>query len=188
MLLIATGTCVDALTKFSEILTANGIDCKVDSVFTSQGKKLDSGIVEAEASIYAMPYLSNREFASAKVIHVIDNPLRTIEFALSQNWFSGTTPKNQFEQFFHKHIAELSGPYMQISKICCWWLTWNKKIKQETHPSKYFRFIPVVDKMPFVENAEFPERPDVKFSVDKITNAVLKAEIIKEAKKLGFVL
>lgn len=194
-LVAGTGRCGTVFC--AKLLTECGINCGHEAIFDwrglshacnvikgrfdiktsdcSYGDWFDSSkTVEAESSYMAVPYLNNSMLRNIKVIHVVRHPLKVISsFSKDINFFSSEIP-GKYENFIIRHIHNIKKINDPLSKICYYYLEWNKLIEKHCRNKKYIRL--KVEDLPNDDFFNFIEKEKIESNVSKKTNSWKKRE------------
>lgn len=130
----------------------------------------------AESSYMAAPYLKLPELRDVKIIHVIRNPLKVVSsFIKSLNFFSQSTPTNEWEDKIYKNIKELNNIPNQIERACFYYCKWNELIENNTKNNKY-----ILCKLENIDNNQsffdFIDKQKQKITLPKNINIINKRE------------
>lgn len=194
-LVVGTGRCGTVFC--AKLLTECGINCGHEAIFDwrgftngcniikgkekiktskcSEGNWFDPNkIVEAESSYMVVPYLNNSMFRNIKVIHVVRHPLKVISsFSKDVNFFNRKEDVF-YENFVERYIPNIRNISDPLSKICYFYLEWNKLIEKYCRNKKYIRL--KVEDLPNKEFFNFIERDKTESLVDKKTNSWAKRD------------
>jgi len=130
----------------------------------------------AESSYMAAPYLKLPELKNVKIIHVVRNPLKVISsFVKSLNYFSQSTPTNEWENKIYNNIKGLSNINNQIERACFYYCKWNELIENNTKTNKH-----ILCKLENIDSNQlffdFIEKQKKKITLPKNINTINKRE------------
>lgn len=120
---VATGCGHSGTGYVANLLRSGGINCGHEGVFNSKGLWFDPPRFEAESSWVAAVHLGHPAVETAKVIHVVRNPVDVIKSHVRAGW------NEQNEKWIRKKVDHPLGRFA-FDFACDFWLRWNEKIEQ----------------------------------------------------------
>ncbi|HEY7158931.1 MAG TPA: hypothetical protein VH575_33610 [Gemmataceae bacterium] len=162
---IVTGTGRCGTVYLANLLTACGLPCGHESVFTPWGfeealARLDgrsaiqvsaislascgdwfreAGEVIADSSYMAAPFLDHPILQDTRVIHVVRHPMDVINsFVIGLNYFQEWLPADVWHQFIYTHVPELRLDYHPLDRAALYYIHWNRTIETRAAGKPYF--------------------------------------------------
>jgi hypothetical protein len=165
---VVTGTGRCGTVYMAKFLTALGIPCGHESIFTYEseptvvarltkkirptvsdvsliGGKLwtDLSCLRADSSYMALPYLETlASLKDVKVIHVVRNPLKVIaSFVKKLDYFTEQSSEiNQiYESWMIQQLPQINNYILPLDKIACFYTEWNRRIEALPHQKIFLR-------------------------------------------------
>lgn len=141
-IIVGTGRC--GTVYVAKLLTAVGIPCSHERIFTNKGivdKKKDSDVaswsglkapikVVAEASYMAVPYLDHPYLTHSQIIHLVRDPIKVIQSFGNKLQYFRHKP-NPWESFIYTHLPELKEIKDPITRCSAYYVLWNLKIEKK---------------------------------------------------------
>jgi hypothetical protein len=149
-IVVGTGRC--GTVYFAKLLTAVGIPCSHERIFTHAG--LDRGgndsdvsrwaglsvhdFLLAEASYMAVPFLDHPILKSATIIHAVRDPFQVI-LSFNNKLQFWHHPQNKWEKFILRNMPELAEQGDPLNKNCYYVVRWNRWIEKQAQGRPYLR-------------------------------------------------
>lgn len=166
---IVTGMPRSGTTFMAHALTTMGISCGHEAVFTPYGvqaalrklqnpqlivnsrisrkaisygwAKRDMTKIVADSSYLAAPFLDRAEFADAKIIHVLRNPIQIFNSLLRAfNNFKNKKPRDIWERFIYQHVPSITQHETPLARAVEMYLHWNRLIERKAEGHEILRF------------------------------------------------
>lgn len=119
LLVTGTGRCGTGYT--AKLLTAAGVPCGHEEVFTPQGI-VDRPDLEADASWCAVPFLDSFQ---GRVVHLVRHPLAVVRSFVGIGFFERDL-HFPHRKFAGRHFERSGFPLPDAMR---WWIEWNRRIE-----------------------------------------------------------
>lgn len=157
----------------------------------------DPKAVVAESSYMAAPFLSHQCLDSAKVVHVVRDPVRVVNsFCNYIDFFKSHSPSNDYEHFIYARLPELGSKMPQYDRAALYWVRWNQMVERsspayfhrvEDGPAGVLGFLGKAG--PCFSDASintFRKSVNERFTPNKVESSVVRDEFVALGKKYGY--
>lgn len=182
LLVTGTGRCGTGYT--AALLTASGIPCGHEEVYTASGIQ-NRHDLEADASWCAVPFLQDFE---GRIVHLVRHPMAVICSFLGIRFFTHDL-NSPHRRFAAKHFWRSGMPVRDAMR---WWLELNRAI--EPHADVRIRIedlptaLPALVGHPITPGPEPSRRTNhrVRAPIDGLPSGPLKTQILEMAFRYGY--
>jgi hypothetical protein len=108
-------------------------------VATRDGHNIDPAKIVADSSYLSAPFLDSELVSSAKVIHVVRNPLKVISSTMiDANFFTDQSQK-PYLNLVENYIPPLRTTKTKIEKAMVYYTLWNRLVIEKSKNKEYMR-------------------------------------------------
>ena len=162
---VVTGTGRSGTVYLANLLTASGIPCGHESIFTPWGLEeararlggripIDVSLISrqscgawqpnladlvADSSYMAGPYLDDELLHDTRIIHAVRHPLAVINsFVVGLGYFLEPEATDGWHVFIFEHLPELGQHWHPLERAALYYVRWNQLIERRARRENYF--------------------------------------------------
>jgi hypothetical protein len=198
---LITGSARSGTGYIAQVLKSAGIPCGHEAIFSHGG--LDSAKLNvlaeppfiADSSWLAAPFLSDDWLKDVVIIHLVRDPVKTIESILRLKWLEQDTP---YSRFAFRHVSELRDWRRMEERAAVYWLAWNRKIasyatiwhRVEDDPGTLLDLLGIDYEGPLFDDKTYNHRPEYPpYELDWLAlNVRLRRDIVEVGQRYRYLL